>query len=117
MLNLLTYCHNSFKKSNKTHEEREELAKTCEEFCVKFPVMFARNMTRKMHLLSFVCPEFIRNSKFYYKIYKVEQKGESMHHAFNKLNEQFNNIIDKPHKLFLIIREYEIKNKTKKLFL
>ena len=76
--------------------------------------MFAQNMTRKMHTLSFTCPRFIRSSDDYFKIYKVEQKGESMHHIFNQLDIQFANIRDKPHKLFLMIKEYEIKNKTEK---
>jgi hypothetical protein len=45
-------------------------------------------------------------------MYKFEQKGESLHHSLNILEDQFKNIIDKPNTFFLMIREYEIRNST-----
>ena len=72
---ILTEINNNFKKSNKTTEEKDKLAETCEKFTKLFPIMFKQNMTRKMHLLSMICPDFLRHNDDYFKIYKVEQKG------------------------------------------
>ena len=68
--------NNNFKKSNKTTEEKDKLAEKCEKFTKLFPTMFKQNMTRKMHLLSMICPDFLRHNDDYFKIYKVVEQKE-----------------------------------------
>ena len=52
------------------------------------------------------------NNDDHFKLYKVEQKKESLHHEFNLL-EDF--LFDKPQFFLLMIKEFEIRNKTDKI--
>ena len=62
------------KPGEKTSQERETTAKACEEFGIFFPVNFYRSLTRKMHVLSFVAPQQIRNDGDFFKYLKLEQE-------------------------------------------
>ena len=53
--------------NEKTVEQRKEAAHAYEQFTKRFPVLFNRNMTRKMHVLSCVLPSDIRETGDYYK--------------------------------------------------
>ena len=73
-----------------------------------FPLIFpSKNITRKMHVLSCVAPRQIREQASYYKMLKVEQKGEYIHCKFNELGRKFAPIKNKERRYFGIIREYE----------
>ena len=53
----------------KSDIQREQAAQACEEFGKFFPVNFYRSLTRKMHVISFVAPEQIRNDgDFYFQV-------------------------------------------------
>ena len=49
------------KSGEKTLEQREQTAQACEELGKFFPVNFKRPLTRKLHILSYVAPQQIRN--------------------------------------------------------
>ena len=61
----------------KTIEQREKTAQACEEFGKYFPVHFTRSLTRKMHILSFVAPNQIRNDGDFFKFFRcpLHSKG------------------------------------------
>ena len=80
-----------------------------------YPVKFNANITRKMHCLSVVLPDYIRNNKFLLKAQKKEQAGERLHKQCNDLECHFRNQLNLPRKSFLKIRQFERCQTTKKL--
>ena len=54
---------------------------------------------RKMHCLSVVLPNYIREHKYLVKSQKVEQGGERLHKQFNDLEYSFRNKFDLPKKV------------------
>ena len=54
------------KSGEKTLEQREQTAQACEELGKFFPVNFKRPLTRKLHILSYVAPQQIRNVVMFY---------------------------------------------------
>ena len=73
----------------KSSEEIEEAANACESYTRRFPVLFKRNMTRKMHVLSIILPKHIRKDGDYYEHLKLEQAGERLHNVLNQLERQY----------------------------
>ena len=60
------------------------------KFATQSPVLFPdKNITRKMHVLSFVAQKQIRTQNLVYKMLKVEQIGEYVHSKVNELSRQF----------------------------
>ena len=76
-------------KKTTSDNEKEDAAMDCENFTKLFPIYFPElNITRKMHTLRFVMPKLIREDKsdnFCYKLLKIEQAGEKLHHIWNIL--------------------------------
>ena len=95
----------------KTIEMREEAAQACEKYTKRFPVLFKRDMTRKMHVLSCNLPSDIRKNGDYYKYLKLEQEGERLHSELNKLERQFRTVRNQAQRYFLMLRELENKQK------
>ena len=109
VLKLLMILH--LVKSNyrtTTTEQLEKTAVECAKFTNIFPVLFPEeNITRKMHVLSIVAPKQIKEQKLAYKMFKVEQMGESIHKTFNELERRFANQFNKSQQYYLMLREYE----------
>ena len=95
------------KPGEKSLEEREAAAQSCEKFTKRFPVLFKRSMTRKMHVLSVVLPRDIRATGDYYKYLRLEQAGEKMHHILNELEIQYGNVKNQAYRFYLMIKEVE----------
>ena len=93
----------------KSTEQRELAANACEHFCELFPVLFERNMTRKMHCWSIVLPRSIRQHGDYYKYLRLEQAGEQMHHLLNLLEVQYGNVKNEVYRFYLMIKAIENK--------
>ena len=98
----------------KTLEQREETAHALEEFGLYFPVHFKRNLTRKMHLLSFSAPKQIREHGEWYKYLRLEQETKHAHHELNLLEEEFISVKNKAQKYYLILKAFKNKQKVNK---
>ena len=63
-----------------TSEEKFFASENLKKFTNRFPILFPnQNITRKMHILSFVLPNLVENDKsdnLCHKYLKVEQAGE-----------------------------------------
>ena len=70
-----------------------------------FPVNFKSGLTRKMHVISYVAPQQIRNEGDFFKYLKLEQEIERAHHVLNILERRFEAVKNKALKYFLMIRE------------
>ena len=95
----------------KTMEEREKCAQACEKFTKIFPLRFARSLTRKMHVLSFVLPKYIREKGMYYEFLCLEQAGERAHNIFNQGETVWATIRSEEKRFFKIIKH--VKNQDK----
>ena len=100
------------KSGEKTPEERELTAQACEEFGKFFPVNFKRSLTRKMHVISYVAPQQIRNEGDFFKYLKLEQEIERAHHVLNILERRFEAVKNKAVKYFLMIRAFKNLQKS-----
>ena len=101
----------------KSTEQREEAAIACELYTKRFPVLFKRDMTRKMHVFSNVLPKQIREKGEYYEYLKLEQEEESLYHQLNELEIQFACVKNQALRYFLMIKELaNRKNCNKSLF-
>ena len=98
----------------KTLEQREETALALEEFGLYFPVHFKRNLTRKMHLLSFSAPKQIREHGDWYRYLRLEQETERAHHELNLLEEEFRSVKNKAQKYYLMLKAFKNKQKIDK---
>ena len=59
----------------------------CEKWGRHWPVDFPNNnITPKCHILTFVIPKVISETRSFFRFYKVEQKGESIHADFNDID-------------------------------
>ena len=85
---ILSEIHQYFGKKS-TADIEKEAALTCEKFTKVFLILFPKvNITRKMHIISFVLPRVIRQDRtlnMCYKLLQVEQAGERLHHIWNIL--------------------------------
>ena len=89
-----------------------EAAKNTQEFTKLLPMYFPdTNITRKMHILSFVLPKIIENDEtqnICYKFLKVERAGERFHQIWNTLTRtRFFSVRDKKLKLLYTFKEYK----------
>ena len=109
---LLSNLHFFFAKPVTTSEEKETATKEAKEFTKLFPIYFPeQSITRKIHILGFVIPKFIRedtSDNICHKFLKIEQAGERVHNVWNTLTRRrFFAIKDKKMKLKSIFMEYE----------
>ena len=86
-------------------------AKACELFCKIFPLKFKRNLTRKMHALSFVLPKHIRVKGLYYEFLCLEQAGEQAHKKLNEAERTYSSIHNPEDRFYLMLKS--IKNRDK----
>ena len=93
-------------------EQREQTAQACEELGKFFPVNFKRPLTRKLHILSYVAPQQIRNDGDFFKYLKLEQEIERAHHILNILERRFEAVKNKAVKYFLMIRSFKNLQKS-----
>ena len=86
----------------------EEAADVCESWGDYFPVHFSKkNITRKMNSLIMVFPNFIRQQNICYKMLKLEQEGERLHHVLKMIEKKYLNVKNKPLRYFYLIKDYE----------
>ena len=69
------------------------------------------HITRKMHVLCFVLPSYIRSGQIY-KYLKIEHQIENLHQMWNEFERQYANIPNRPHRWYLSLKAYENKIKT-----
>ena len=70
-------------------EDIKAITYLCESWGNQWPTDFGhRNITPKGHILSFVLPKAISELRTFYKFYKVEQKGESIHADLNDIEQK-----------------------------
>lgn len=96
-------------------EDLEELVNHCEAWSKKLPVLFPdRNITRKGHTLSFHVPQYLKKYRTFYRYYKLEQAGESIHATMNKLMRRLSHVTPKSRRLWKIIEHFEMLNGVNK---
>ena len=85
----------------------------CEEWGKIWPVLFPqRNITPKGHIMAFVLPRIVEEHRTFFKFYKVEEKGESIHATMNDIERKCWVIKNKQARLWKIIERYEMRNVT-----
>ena len=101
-------------KGHDFDDEGVEMVKQmCEEWGQIWPMLFPdRNLTPKGHILSFVFPRIIEEHRTFFRFYKVEEKGESIHAIMNDINRKCWVIKNKEARLWKIIERYELRNVT-----
>ena len=67
---------------------------------------------QKGHILSFVLPQIIKEHRTFFRFYKLEEKGESIHAIMNDINRKCWVIKNKEARLWKIIERYELRNVT-----
>ena len=73
-----------------------------------------RNITRKGHTLSMHIPEYITKYRSFYRYYKLEQSGESIHSQMNNIGRKLAPIRPKSLRLFKTIEQYEMMHNVDK---
>ena len=68
------------------------------------------NLTPKGHVLSFVLPKLLEVRKSFYMLYKMEERGESIHGELNDIERKIWCIRNKPDKLWKYIERFELMN-------
>ena len=63
--------------------------------------------------MSFVLPGIVRESKSFYRFYKVEQKGEEIHAELNDIDRKAWVMKNKEARLWTLVYRYEMRNITK----
>ena len=97
-----------FSTPSPSPDEAEKGATLCEEFGETFPVNFPeRQITTKIHTLSFVFPKFIREQNICYKMLQLEQGGERLHAILNRIEKKLENISNPSTRYWLLLKEYE----------
>ena len=105
--NIIVDIDSFFSTPSPTQEQAENGAQPG-EFGEFYPVYFPeKNLTRKMHSLSYVFPRFIREQNICYKMLKLEQEGERLHHVLNEIERRYENIKKQPLRYFYMLLEYE----------
>ena len=54
-----------------------------------------------------VFPNFIRQQNICYKMLKLEQEGERLHHVLKMIEKKYLNVKNKPLRYFYLIKDYE----------
>lgn len=94
-------------------EDVEMVKGICEEWGKLWPILFpGRNITPKGHILAFVLPKVIEQHKTFFRFYKVEEKGESIHATMNDIERKCWVIKNKQARLWKLIERYELRNVT-----
>ena len=94
-------------------EDLEEIINYCQEWSKLLPILFPeRNITRKGHVLSIHIPQYITKYRSFYRYYKLEQMGESIHAQMNMLMRRLAPVRPKSRRLWKIIENYEMMNKV-----
>ena len=85
--------------------------KYCQEWGRKLPILFPeRTITRKGHVLSIHVPEYLHQKRVFNQYYKLEQRGESVHAAVNKLMRRLFPLRPKSERLLRIVLGLEQQN-------
>ena len=85
----------------------------CESWGELWPIHFPeRNITPIGHILSFVLPKAVEEHKTFWRFYKVEQKGESIHAMMNDIDRKCWVIKNEESRLWKLIERYELRNVT-----
>ena len=106
--NIIVNIDSFFSTPSPTQKQAKNGAQLCESFGEFYPVYFPKNnLTRKMHSLSYVFPRFIREQNICYKMLKLEQEGERLHHVLNEIERRYENIKKQPLRYFYMLLEYE----------
>ena len=100
------------KPGEKSLERREEAAQACENYTKRFPVLFKRAMTRKMHVISCVLSRDIWENGDYYKYLKLEQAGERLHNVLNQLERQYASVMNIALRYFYMLKALADKQKS-----
>jgi hypothetical protein len=96
-------------------EDLAEMIKYCQEWGKLLPKLFPeRNITRKGHTLSMHIPEYITKYRSFYRYYKLEQSGESIHSQMNNIGRKLAPIRPKSLRLFKTIEQYEMMHNVDK---
>jgi hypothetical protein len=96
---------------NLDDEDISEIVSYCQEWGKLLPVLFPeRNITRKGHALSIHIPEYLEKFRTYYRYYKLEQMGESIHATMNSIGRKLAPIRPKSRRLWKIVEQYEMMN-------
>ena len=100
---------------NLDDEDISEIVGYCQEWGKLLPVLFPeRNITRKGHALSIHIPEYLQKFRTYYRYYKLEQMGESIHATMNGIGRKLAPIRPKSRRLWKIVEQYEMMNHVDK---
>ena len=89
------------------------ITEICESWGKLWPIHFPeRNITPKGHILSFVLPKAVEEHKSFFRFYKVEQKGESIHATMNDIDRKCWVMKNEEARLWKLIERYELRNST-----
>ena len=100
---------------NLDDEDISEIVSYCQEWGKLLPVLFPeRNITRKGHALNIHIPEYLEKCRTYYRYYKLEQMGESIHATMNSIGRKLAPIHPKSRRLWKIVEQYEMMNHVDK---
>ena len=103
---------------NLDEEDISEIVNYCQEWGKLLPTLFPeRSVTRKGHALSIHVPEYLKKYKSYYRYYKLEQMGESIHAQMNNIARRFAPVRPKSMRLWRIVEQYEMSNHVDKSLL
>ena len=92
-------------------EKVNDAIKYCQEWGRKLPILFPeRTITRKGHVLSIHVPEYLHQKRVFNQYYKLEQRGESVHAAVNKLMRRLFPLRPKSYRLLKIVLGLEQQN-------
>ena len=64
-------------------------------------------MTKLLDLFFVPSAKQIREQGLVYKILKLVESGENLHHKLNKLERQYNNVTNRSERMFSMIKEYK----------
>ena len=94
-------------------EDLDQIKSVCEEWGKHWTVDFPnRSITPKGHILTFVLPKIASERGNFYRFYKIEQKGESIHADMNDIDRKVWCIRKKEARLWKLIERYELRNVT-----
>jgi hypothetical protein len=94
-------------------EDLKQIKSVCEDWGKHWTVDFPnRSITPKGHILTFVLPRIAIERGNFYRFYKIEQKGESIHADMNDIDRKVWCVRKKEARLWKLIERYELRNVT-----